>query len=366
MKSVRVPLQLDPDELEKLDEICLAINASRNQAIRMMIRREAIEPRLVTTSDRAGYRHVIGKYGNAVELDVPDGRKLHFYVYPYRSNCCVLLLDPETHGSVPREKLAGKSVLIDRILDLQWSEYDWDTPEFIEVCRLVGLDPQDRRPRYVPQFEWIATGLVNRQKKFPSTSSHHELILDLLDVLRTDIEADLDILDQARNRFETLSDKEKADIYIEALDAGESRKLKSRTISKTVITFLPSWSLIVGLTSVALWESPADHCDEDGWCAEDNKDLEGVAVVPAGKLSRVQEIVVDRLKRQGVFMISQNEIYDYLQGEGAYWYWRNGTKGFLPFNVDKPSATDIIKWHFKKPETPFYDGWKRRPLLRLG
>lgn len=362
MKSIRVPLQLDPQEEKLLDTVCEAINASRNQAIRMMIRQEASDPRLAVTHSQDSFRHVIGKYGKAVEIPRPDGRKLHFYIHPYRTSCVVLLLDPEDYlRSIPRQELEGESELIDRILDLQWSEYNWETEEFISICADLGLDVDAYEPKYVNDFAWIVTGLQNRQQRFAPTSSHWELILDLLDLLRTDIEPDLTILDRAKTRYDTLSDKEKADIYREALAAAEKRKLKSAHAIEVTANFLPSWSRFAGLVSVYLWSATHEMCDEDGWCPDENKDLEGVVALPSGPLSNSQSVIYDRLEKMGVIVLKPYEVDAYLEGEGAYWYWRNKTsfgRMPLPRQPRKPSATEVIKWHIHKADTPIYNLWK--------
>lgn len=365
MKSIRVPLQVDMEEAEILDEICDNLKTSRNQAIRMMIRNEGGNPRLVETHTPAEFRHVAGKYGKAVEVARKDGRKLHFYIHPYRTRCIVLLLDPEDHlKPVRRDELQGESMLIDRILDLQGSEYDWETPEFLTLCADLGLDVNEHAPRYVPEYEWIATGLLNRQKQFPANSNHWELILDFLDLLRVDKDPDLSILNRALNRYNTLSSKEKPDIYRQAIEAAESRNLTSSLPIKTSIHFLPSWSDCIGLVTVSLWEGDKKYCDKDGWCAANNVDLMGVAAMPPmEKLSKTQTIVLNRLAEQGVTVLKTYEIEDYLRGEGAYWSWRNKNnigRFKMPRLLRSPTTSEIVKWSLRKPATPLYDAWMRR------
>lgn len=371
----RIPLQLDDDDVAKLDELSSRLFATRNQTIRMLIQREVAEPRMASHEPRSStvFRVAQGKYGPTTEIRMKNGRVLHFYVAPFRNRCCILLLDPELTETVgyPRyEDLYGDSDLLDAILDLRETRYDWDDPRCRRICTLLDIDPDEKRPQFVEEFQWIARGLMNRQARFSYNSPHWELMLDLVDLLRTDISDNsedrpsLQMLNRAKERFETLSSKEQADIYKKAIEAAERRKLPSNCRLSTDIIFLPSWTDCYWNKRVNIWDS--SYCDEEGWTPGNNTDLQGVAALPAGTLSDVQEVIVRKLKKQGVIFLNKDETKEYLNNEGAYWAWKNLTIRSLyggHHGARKVKTSEKMKWQLRKPETPIYDRWQSRQVL---
>ncbi len=365
-KSQRIPLQLDQDELVKLDELGARLSTTRNQTIRLLIQREISVPRIAIPEPRTGevFRVAQGAYGETTEIRMKNGRVLHFYVAPYRNRCCILLLDPEMTESVgyPNyDELYGDSDVLDAILDLRETKYDWDDPRYRNICKSLNIDPDEKRPQFVKEFERIARGLSNRQARFSYISPHWELLLDLVDLLRSDIQPTLQMLNRAKERFDTLSAKERPDVYNQAFIAAESRKLPSEHRLTTDIIFLPSWTDCYWNKRVGLWE--CKECDDDGWTSGHNHDLHGVAALPSGKLNDVQAVIVQKLKKQGVIFLNAGEVQDYLNNEGAYWAWKNLTirKVFEGHHgARKPTTSERMKWRMRKPETPLYDRWLGR------
>jgi hypothetical protein len=363
IKSNRIPLQLDQDETAKLDELSARLSTTRNQTIRLLIQREISEPRIAIPEPRSGeiFRVAEGEYGETTEIRMQNGRALHFYVAPYRNRCCVLLLDPElteTVGYPNYEELYGDSEILDAILDLRETKYDWDDPRYRSICKSLDIDPDEKRPQFVKEFAGIARGLMNRQARFDYSSPHWELLLDLVDLLRSDIQPTLQMLNRAKERFDTLSSKERADVYRQAITAAESRKLPSEHRLTTDIVFLPSWTDCYWNKRVGIWESK--QCDDDGWTPDYNRDLQGVAVLPSGKLSDVQAIIVQKLREQGVIFLNEQEAQEYLHNEGAYWAWKNLTIRKIfdgHHGARKPTTSEKMKWRILKPETPLYDRW---------
>ena len=195
-------------------------------------------------------------------------------------------------------------------------------------------------------------------------------MLDLVDLLRTDISDNsedrpsLQMLNRAKERFETLSSKEQADIYKKAIEAAERRKLPSNCRLSTDIIFLPSWTDCYWNKRVNIWDS--SYCDEEGWTPGNNTDLQGVAASPAGTLSDVQEVIVRKLKKQGVIFLNKDETKEYLNNEGAYWAWKNLTIRSLyggHHGARKVKTSEKMKWQLRKPETPIYDRWQSRQVL---
>ena len=99
----------------------------------------------------------------------------------------LLLLDPDREGrSVAPSEVRGKSDLLDRIIAFMESDYDWDDPDYRQICTEIGLDADNGRPAYRNEDLDIVSNLEQWIDSNNAAIGLSPVALDLLGLLRTD------------------------------------------------------------------------------------------------------------------------------------------------------------------------------------
>lgn len=246
----------------------------------------------------------------------------------------------------------------------KFNHYHWRTPEYIEICTDLGLDPLYGSPEFNIDYESMAWSLLDWDNdeltKFERDGNIYyrvrNLLYDVLEILRTDKRRNItssppQIL---RNIMEMYGDLKVVSFphleeVISILQNPAQLKIShTKSNISAEITFLPSPFGIGYRASIDGWYG--DH-EPDGWVRQRNESLHGVALLPSEDKYQSQpwlKIVVERLQAQGVIFLSAEQAGRYCDGEGAYWLWRHGWP-------DAASSTRRVLWSLRKPSTPIGD-----------
>jgi len=380
MKLYSIQIRVSEDILVKLDAIVRQTGQSRSGVIRLLIDSEAEDSRLIPSIPvekrekmEEAYEKVQGQYGEAVKIPLPGGRVLLFYICPFRSICVAMLLDPD-NKPVDYEELRGTAPIVDHIIDVLTSgDYDWHTPNFRELCWRLDVDPDEKRPKFTAEAEAVAADLHKHFHKLDHMNPRRHFILDLVELLRTDLTPEIGMYDSVKKALQNMSEKEKIALYDQALALVDVKRLRSSKPLGTVIPFLPSWAGRGYNASIYLWST--EDPDEDGWPKKLYRHVTGVARLPVGELSITQQTVLRRLKQQGVTFLTEEEADRYMEGEGAYWRWYHSVPAPSEEKLRHPVLDSALAWVIKhvrktpmpndsppayKPATPLHDAWLAR------
>lgn len=246
----------------------------------------------------------------------------------------------------------------------KFNHYHWRTPEYIEICADLGIDPFHGAPEFNIDYEamawslldWDNEGLSKFEKDGHIYYKIRNLLYDILDLMRTDKRKNItssppQIL---RNIMEIYDDMESRsfpylkDIISILQNPAQLNISDAKSNIAAEITFLPSPFGVGYRASIDGWYGKHEP---DGWVHEGNSRLHGVALLPSEERLQSQpwlKVVVERLRAQGVIFLSAEQADRYRDGEGAYWLWRHGWSGAA-------SPTRRVLWSIRKPLTPIGD-----------
>lgn len=242
--------------------------------------------------------------------------------------------------------------------------YHWRTPEYIRLCQTLGIDPLYHAPEFHIDYdelgwslldwdvEWFERGLRQGEAYY----AVRNFVFDILDLLRVDEHRSKSVAPpEALRELKSLEChlKHYAVPHIEQVyDLLENPgKLSLRGMNSMVgatITFLPSPFGTGYCASISGWYG--DHAP-DGWIKDYYDGLHGIAVMPSDTKMESQpwlKTVVEHLRTQGVIFLRPDQVTRYMEGEGAYWKWRNG------WTHDTP-VTSRVLWSVRRPSTPLGD-----------
>ncbi|MFG5379648.1 hypothetical protein [Yoonia sp. R2-816] len=300
---------------------------------------------------------VDGRYGPAAEITGTDGKLYHVQIIPCRSQTSIQITDPSDEiGGIQLPSEQGGSGLLDRVIEVKRTDYGWDTPAYRQICAELKLDPDYGRPVYrdadidlVTDLEaHIIWGAVGDDGKVV------DLVLDLLDLLRTDRPPEYYAYTRCFATIENWHFKRPKDVFATALNRIDREKIECSRCVPTSVDFLPSWEGGGFSSSIYLWGSAGNG--SGGWDADAYGRLRGVAVLPANS-DWPMETVIHHLTQQGVVFLSLAEARDYMNNEGAYWAFCCGGVWQCPPTLKprKPSGTEKLLWKVKRPKTPLFD-----------
>ncbi len=202
-----------------------------------------------------------------------------------------------TAQTLPEEIAIAHPVLV-RLGSLD--AFYWDTPGFLDLCEVMGLHPDKKRPRFRACYQELAQEVM----RWSCTVAHrthlgawespqgkaHSAAFKVLDMMRANTCPDPCQLDKLRGfwgqvdpallpRFDELDELVNSDALLDPtdLDAGV---VQPRDPPTARLMFLPSrygWGDDVVLTGYWGW------CPPVGWIAEDHAGLRGIAI----KLARI-------------------------------------------------------------------------------
>jgi len=247
----------------------------------------------------------------------------------------------------------------------------WGTPGFLDLCEVMGLDPQAARPRFRARFKdlaeellrWRCTVKLGADASWESPGGKTKQAVSMaLEMMRADIHPGPGHLDRLRGCWDgmdrsLLPHVEELDRLVnsdelldtDGLDAGVVRP---REVPVTGLTFLPSRH---GSGCTATVSGYWGQHEPDGWVAEEYGDLRGIAIEPDREALAEhawRRAVVRRLRGQGVLFLSMAEARAYLAGnEAAYWTWRAGGTPLSVF-VRRSAPWQHLLWRVRPPALP--------------
>lgn len=208
--------------------------------------------------------------------------------------------------------------MLDKVFAVMDSSYDWDSPNYIQICSELGLNPDDGRPHYKDEDRGIISEL-NEQIKWGYGGDRgrlNELIFDLLDLLRLDQFPEFYAFERCRGILDNWTFKLPSALFAAAFNRVDVHRMKSSQSIWTVVTFLPSWMGRGYGASIGLFN--VKDCQEDGWWEPGYHHVRGVALQPT-RIDWAMQTVVQHLSAQGVVFLSAEEARSYMDHEGAYW-----------------------------------------------
>jgi len=221
--------------------------------------------------------------------------------------------------------------------------FHWGTPGFLDLCEILGLDPQAVRPRFRPAWEemaeellrWSCTVAHSTGGSWPSPQGEVRIaVSDLLAVMRVEARPTLRQLDALRERWEMMDrngiprfGELDALVNSDALldPAADPEAAGHRDPPLLGLDLLPSRYGPGCQTSIKGYRGPIPP---PGWPDPDDAELRGIAIAPGGDAVWEQPWLRDAmrgLRGQGVVLLSPAETWAYLESEeAAYWVWRWG------------------------------------------
>lgn len=220
------------------------------------------------------------------------------------------------------------------------SNFHWNTPGFLDLCDVLGLDPQAARPRFRPGWEeladkllcWSCTVAYSTGGSWQSPQGEVRMATsDLLAMMRVEARPTLRQLDALRERWEMIDRNgiprfEELDGLINSdalLDPADPEAAGHRNPPLAGLDLLPSrygpgcQSFIKGYHGPV---PPADWPDPD-----DIMELHGIAIAPHGDAVWERawlRTAMHALRAQGMMFLSPAEARAYLDSdEAAYWVW---------------------------------------------
>lgn len=274
-------------------------------------------------------------------------------------------LDPQIeNGFFDLSPARGASALIDRIFAVMDSGYSWDTPAYRGLCSELELDPDRGRPEYKEADKPLMSELEHHVAWSASGGDYgrlNQLIFDLRDLLRTDRRPEFYTYKRSAETLRNWTFKLPKAPFSDAFSRIDLHRIGSSKSVHTSIDFLPSWKGRGYSASINLWST--SNCEDDGWEPQSYEHVTGVALEPA-HLDLAMETVVRRLTAQGVVFLSASEARAYMDGEGAYWAFRQGSWQ-CPGGLQPPTltASERMLWRLRRPATPLYDQHATRKQL---
>lgn len=352
-KTAQLLVKMSPDLRDAFQGYARRHGRSASELVRHLIEDEMRNARMIGMLKP---KLVEGRYGPAAQVQTEGGKTYHVQVIPFRSQTTLQIFDPTVeNGLFNLSEARGGSDQLDRVFEVMDAAYDWDTPAYRQVCQELGLDPDTNRPMYKEHDKSLVADLEQRIKWGGGGDDMHlnELIFDLLDLLRTDQAPEFYAYVKSKQTLDHWSFKVSKSVFEDAFSRVDLHRISSSKPVFTAIDFLPSWEGRGYSASISLW-SIAD-CEQDGWWPQGYGHVSGVALEPTRRDLAI-ETVVRRLKGQGVVFLSDSEARDYLDQEGAYWAFQQGSwqcpKGLQPRS---PSASEQLSWRVKRPATPLYE-----------
>jgi len=247
--------------------------------------------------------------------------------------------------------------------------YHWSTPGFLDLCEVLGLDPQAARPRFRPAWEEMAEELL----RWSCTVAHSTggswqspqgevriAVSDLLAMMRVEARPTLRQLDALRERWEMMDrngiprfGELDALVHSDALlDPADPEAAGHRDPPLLGLDLLPSRYGPGCQTSIKGYRGPVPPA---GWPDPDDAELRGIAIAPGGNTVWEQPWLRDampELRGQGMVLLSSAETWAYLESdEAAYWVWRwGGTPCWR--QVRWPALWKRLLWRVWPPALP--------------
>jgi len=202
--------------------------------------------------------------------------------------------------------------------------YHWGTPGFLDLCEVLGLDPQAARPRFRPGWEELAEELL----RWSCTVAHSAggswqspqgevriAVSDLLSMMRVEARPTLRQLDALRERWEMMDrngiprfGELDALVHSDALlDPADPGAAGHRDPPLLGLDLLPSRYGPGCQTSIKGYRGPVPPA---GWPDPDDAELRGIAIAPGGNTVWEQPWLRDAmqgLRGQGMVLLSPAE-----------------------------------------------------------
>ena len=226
--------------------------------------------------------------------------------------------------------------------------FHWGTAGFLDLCEVLGLDPQAVRPRFRPGWEELAEELL----RWSCTVAHGmggssqspqgevwKAVSDLLAMMRVEARPTLRQLDTLRERWEMMDRNGiprfgeldalvNSDALLDPAADPEAAGHRDRPLAG--LDLLPSRYGPGCQTSIKGYRGPISPA---GWPDPDDAELRGIAIAPGGDVVWERPWLRDamqRLRGQGMVLLSLAEARAYLDSdEAAYWVWRWGRHAVL-------------------------------------
>ncbi len=302
----------------------------------------------------------------AFELDCDGQRKaVGIKLIPCGVNPVLVRL-ALTASTSPQELVSVHPVLM-RHRDL--ATFHWNTPGFLDLCEVLGLDPQTARPRFRPDWEelaeellrWSCTVAYSTGGSWQSQQDDMQTaVFDLLAMMRIEARSTLRQLDALRERWEMMDrngvprfDELDALVHSDVLvDPADLEAEQNRDLPMASLYLLPSRHGSGCHTSVKGYRGPVPPT---GWPDPDDAELRGLAIGPEGDAVWEQawlRTAVHILRAQGVVFLSLAEAQSYLDSdEAAYWVWRWGGTPCWD-QVRRPALWKRLLWRVWPPALP--------------
>jgi len=248
--------------------------------------------------------------------------------------------------------------------------YHWGTPGFLDLCEVLGLDPQAVRPRFRPGWEELAEELL----RWSCTVAHgmggscqspqgemRAAVSDLLAMMRVEARPTLRQLDALRERWEMMDrngiprfGELDALVNSDALldPAADPETAGHRNPPLAGLDMLPSRYGPGCQTSIKGYHGRTPPA---GWPDPDDAELRGIAIALDGGAMWERPWLRDAmqgLRGQGMVFLSPAETWAYLESdEAAYWVWRwGGTPCWR--QVRWPALWKRLLWRVWPPALP--------------
>lgn len=249
--------------------------------------------------------------------------------------------------------------IIDRIH--KFTDYHWKTPEYLEICKILGIDAHYHEPIFHQDYSKMGWDLlewdISNTDKKNNIEFHtvRNFVFDMLDLLRVDEHrgniAPPELARELKRERELLDTfaVPHVDRILHACEQPECLGIRNaNSIVATGIQFLPSSYGYGYLASIYGWYG--NH-EPDGWIKGQYDRVKGVAVLPSAEELEANPwtaTVVRRLRENGVLFLTKEQAAVYEMGEGEYWRWRS-------CRALDVGVTKYVLWNLKPPATPIND-----------
>ena len=249
--------------------------------------------------------------------------------------------------------------------------FHWGSAAFLDLCAVMGLDPEKARPRFRTPFRdvaeelmrWSCTVTLGANPSWESPRGKTKQAVSMaLEMMRADAFPGPGHLDKLRDCWasmdrsllphaDELDELVQSDALLDTagLDAGVVRP---RELPVAGVGFLPSRH---GAGFTATITGYWGRHEPDGWVPEGSGGLRGIAVEPDREALWKHawlRTAVRRLRGQDVLFLSPVEARAYLAGnEAAYWTWRAGAAP-SSFFERRPARWQRLLWRVLPPRLP--------------